>query len=108
MDRLENASAKEKSQYSPKDEKDFSPVRLVLSLLGVFVGYRLFSWASGMYLLRALPSSPDRVTFVANLVYPATAIFILLELLVVLWMYRPVARLLGSTPWGAGSRGSGT
>jgi len=79
----------------PSKEGDrFGLARLIFSIVGVWGGYRAFSWAAGLYLLRNFQSSPgSAVATVLGLAYPATAIFVLVEMLIVIWLYRPLASL---------------
>jgi membrane protease YdiL (CAAX protease family) len=75
-------------------ELGFNLTKLIFLLVSIFAGCRAFSWLAGFYLARSLRSSPNSaVGLVASLAYPATAIFILFEMIVVIWLYRPVANL---------------
>jgi membrane protease YdiL (CAAX protease family) len=72
----------------------FSLTRMIFSIVGIFCGYRAFSWVAGIYLLRSFDSGPNSAsTVITGLAYPATTLFILFELLVVIWIYRPVRSL---------------
>jgi membrane protease YdiL (CAAX protease family) len=80
-------------QLTKKNQFDLT--RLIFSVVGIFAGCRLFSWAAGWYLAQSLGSSPN--TFagkIVSLAYPANSVFIFAEMLVVIWIYRPVKDIL--------------
>jgi membrane protease YdiL (CAAX protease family) len=64
----------------------------------MWVAGRLFSWAAGLYLVQSLKSSPSIFAgTIVNLAYPANSVFIFAEMLVVIWIYRPVRDLFDSS-----------
>lgn len=72
----------------------FGLTQLIFSLVGIFAGYRGFLWLAGFYLIRGLEASPNNsVALVTGLSYPAASVFVLLEMIVVIWTYRPVRGL---------------
>lgn len=82
----------------PKEGGPFGLARLIFSVVGIWAGYRAFSWVAGFYLLRNFQSSPNSaVTTLLGLAYPATAIFVLAEMLIVIWIYRPLANLFDTS-----------
>jgi len=88
----------EGSNGSSGRRTQFGLSRLIFSVVGIWGGYRLFSWMAGFYLLRYFQSSPnDAVSSLLGLAYPATAIFVLVEMLIVIWVYRPLAYLFVTT-----------
>jgi membrane protease YdiL (CAAX protease family) len=88
--------ATEPSRYAHRSDgrSEFGLTRLIFAMVGVFAGYRAFSWFSGFYLARTIHSNPNGVVAsVANLPYPTRAIFVLVEMIVVIYLYRPVRDL---------------
>ncbi len=67
--------------------------KLIFSVVGTWGGYRAFSWVAGLYLLRTSQSPSNTMATLLGLAYPATAIFVLAEMLIVIWIYRPLANL---------------
>jgi membrane protease YdiL (CAAX protease family) len=75
----------------------FDLARLIFSVVGILGGCRLFSWGAGWYLAPSLGSSPN--TFagkIVSLAYPANSVFIFAEMLVVIWIYRPMKDIFDS------------
>lgn len=72
----------------------FGLARLIFSVVGIWGSYRAFSWVAAFYILRDFQSSANgTVTTLLGLAFPGTAIFVLGEMLVVIWIYRPLASL---------------
>lgn len=71
--------------------------KLAFSLVTVFLAYGQFAAIGNLYLSRFLsqPKSGafDRALWVSPFVYNGTAVFVLLEMLIVLWVYWPVSQL---------------
>jgi len=88
--------ATEPGRYAQQSDgrSEFGLTRLIFAMLGVFAGYYGFLWFSGFYLARTVHSNPNSiVTSVTNLAYPAKAIFVLVEMILVIYLYRPVRDL---------------
>jgi len=82
--------------------------KLAFSLITVFLAYWLFSGVGNAYLARHLsdrgPGSLDRDLRSAELASLATAVFVWLEMMFVLWIFRPVNKLLRSPLRPSGSQ----
>lgn len=75
------------------DEQQFSLTKLSISLVAVFLAYWVFSRLGEAYLARVGPRSSDLTQLVSQVVFPRTALFVLLEMLIVIWVYRPIGSL---------------
>lgn len=93
-----------RENLSSSEGQEPNLTKLAFSLVAVFLAYGLFSAIGNSYLSRYLsqPKSGafDRAMSVGPFVYNGTAAFVLLEMLIVIWVYRPVAQLFknASTP----------
>lgn len=90
----EKSSVLNEADGPSKEGGRFGLARLIFSVVGILGGYRAFTWVAGLYLLRNFQSSPNSVVgTVLDLAYPTTAIFLLVEMLIVISIYRPWASL---------------
>lgn len=71
--------------------------KLVFSLIAVFFGYWLFLRFEDFFLYRHWTQSTgsllNRYLRLGDIIYPLRALFLLLEMLVVVWLFRPASRL---------------
>lgn len=75
------------------DTRAFNLTKLCIMFVLILFAYRVFSELAGYYFLEAGAQSRT-VPGGLKHVYIATALFVLLEMFVVLWFYRPVVSLL--------------
>lgn len=75
-------------------ERQSALARLIFSVVGIWAAYRLFTWLAGLYLLRGSQSSANNfLERLLGFAYPATPVFLLVEMLIVIWIYRPLSGL---------------
>lgn len=85
----------------PSDRADLT--KLALSLVAALFAYWLFLRFEAIHLYRQWAQSTesplDRYLRLGDVDYPSRAVFLLIEMLVLIWLFRPVSKL-----WGNGSK----